>query len=153
MRTNIISKGVRPYLERSDHGSCQSSVSRLRRVTAHRHTSSLICGVKVYRSTEISEVYPRAFLESWTSRLQDTPILNNRIMGTSVLLGCHRRGRGCTEVPKFPKFILGRSWNPELQDFKIHLFWTIEKWVLRYSLVAFDGEGGVPKYRNFRSIS
>jgi len=28
----------------------------------------------------------------------------------------------CTEVPKFPKFILGRSWNRELQDFKILLF-------------------------------
>ncbi len=24
--------------------------------------------------------------------------------------------------PKFPKFILGRSWNREIQDFKIHLF-------------------------------
>ena len=65
MRTNIISKGVRPYLERSDHGSCQSSVSRLRRVTTHRQTSSLICGVKVYRSTEISELYLIAFVESW----------------------------------------------------------------------------------------
>jgi len=28
----------------------------------------------------------------------------------------------CTEVPKFPKFILGRSWNRELQDFKMLQF-------------------------------
>jgi len=33
--------------------------------------------------------------------------------------------RGIPQSGKFPKFILGRSWNRELQDFKIHLFWTI----------------------------
>ena len=64
MKSGILQTGFGPYLERSDHGSCQSSVSRLRRVTTHRQISSLICGVKEYRSTEISEVYLRAFLKS-----------------------------------------------------------------------------------------
>ena len=64
MKSGLLQTGVGPYLERSDHKQRQTSVSRLRRVTAHRQTSSLIDGEGVYRSTEISEVYPRAFLES-----------------------------------------------------------------------------------------
>ena len=77
-------------------------------------------GEGMYRSTEISEVYLRAFLESWTSRLQDTPILNNRIIGTSVHLGCHRRESGCTEVLNILLFKIGLSWNRELGT-SVHL--------------------------------
>ena len=40
------------------------------------------------------------------------------VMAVSTLV----RNETCTEVPKFPKFIPGRSWNRELQDFKILLF-------------------------------
>ena len=44
-KSGLLQKVVGPYLERSDHKPRQPSVSRLRRVTAHRRTSSPISGM------------------------------------------------------------------------------------------------------------
>jgi hypothetical protein len=40
MKSGLLQTGVGPYLERSDHKQRQTSVSRLRRVTAHRQILS-----------------------------------------------------------------------------------------------------------------
>ena len=39
MKSDLLQTGFGPYLERSDHRPRQTSVSRLRRVTAHWRTS------------------------------------------------------------------------------------------------------------------
>ena len=147
----------RPWLERSDPNPRKVETAVWGYATEKKGNSKGWLGIRLgknhlslssdywaqYQSTEISEVYLRAFLESWTSRLQDTPILNNRIMGTSVHLGCHRRarlqdtpilnnriigtsvhlgchrrGRGCTEVPIILLFKIGVSWSLEVHDSK-----------------------------------
>jgi len=51
MKSGLLQTGIGPYLERSDHGSRQTSVSRLWRITAHRQILSL-CS----RMSEVHEI-------------------------------------------------------------------------------------------------
>jgi len=45
MKRGLFQAGVEPYPERSEHRQRQTSVSRLRQVTAHRRTSSPSSGM------------------------------------------------------------------------------------------------------------
>ena len=123
---------ARPWLERSDPNPRKGETAFWGYTTEKKGNSKGWCGIRLvknyltlssdywaqYQSTHFSEVYLRSFLKSWSSRFQDTPILNNRIFSTSVHplhRRCHPR---CTEVPIFLLFKIGVSWSLEVHDSK-----------------------------------
>ena len=142
----------RPWLERSDPNPRKVETAVWGYATEKKGNSKGWFGIRLgknhlslssdywaqYQSTEISEVYLRAFLESWSSRFQDTPILNNRIFSTSVHPLPRRWQPRCTEVPIILLFKIGVSWSlarrwqprctevPIILLFKIGVSWSLE---------------------------